>query len=168
MHFLCWYLILLKEKKIERGGWEHPKHSWNHEHFLWVLDAEENEPCQQQVPRLALQPTFKRTRCTLHESENDQALITLDLILNLFIVLSKNLLSCFISILLSVMISKKRWKQKISPEDCQAWNLSWTRTQGSLMVLQLIFGMTMTNLTMYLKIGGRIIVDVFKNVIMLY
>ncbi len=47
-------------------------------------------------------------------------------------------------------------------EDSLALVLAWTRTRGSLMVLQLIFGMTYTNLDDYL-LFKRIIVMVLQD-----
>ncbi len=38
-------------------------------------------------------------------------------------------------------------------EDCIALVFGWTRTRGSVITLQLIFGMTMSNLSMYLCFG---------------
>ncbi len=40
----------------------------------------------------------------------------------------------------------KGWKQMVKFEDCAALVIFWTCTRGSMNVLQLIFGMTMTNL----------------------
>ena len=51
----------------------------------------------------------------------------------------------------------------IRPEDCLGLVLAWTRTRGSLMALQLIFGMTYTNLDEYLLFGKRIIIKVLRN-----
>jgi hypothetical protein len=48
----------------------------------------------------------------------------------------------------------------IRPEDGLGLVLAWTRTRGSLMVLQLILGVTYTNLTDYLLFAKRIIVMV--------
>ena len=53
--------------------------------------------------------------------------------------------------------------RKIRPEDCLGLVLAWTRTSGSLMALQLIFGMTYTNLDDYLLFAKRIIVKVLRN-----
>jgi hypothetical protein len=50
--------------------------------------------------------------------------------------------------------------QMIWPEDGLGLVLAWTRTRGSLMVLQLIFGMTHTNLDDYLLFAKRIIIMV--------
>ncbi len=48
-------------------------------------------------------------------------------------------------------------------EDNLGLVLAWTRTRGLLMVLQLIFGMTYTNLDDYLLIAKRIIVMVLRD-----
>ncbi len=47
-------------------------------------------------------------------------------------------------------------------EDCVALVLGRTRPQGSMMNLQLMFGMTMTNLSMYLHFGLCIIIHMLK------
>jgi hypothetical protein len=51
----------------------------------------------------------------------------------------------------------------IRPVDGLGLVLVWTRTRGSLMVLQLIFGMTFTNLDDYLLFAKRIIVMVLQE-----
>jgi hypothetical protein len=50
----------------------------------------------------------------------------------------------------------------IWPEDGLGLVLAWTRTRGLLMVLQLIFGMTYTNLDDYLLFAKRINVMVLR------
>ena len=47
-------------------------------------------------------------------------------------------------------LNKRGPKRKISATDCLGLVLAWTRTRGSMVVLQMIFGLTMTNLTTYL------------------
>jgi hypothetical protein len=51
----------------------------------------------------------------------------------------------------------------IWPEHCLGLVLAWTRTRGSLMVLQLIFGMMYTNLDDYLLFVKRIIAMVLRD-----
>ena len=51
----------------------------------------------------------------------------------------------------------------IWPEDCLGLVLAWTRARGSLMVLQLIFGMVHTNLKDYLLFAKRMIVMVLRD-----
>jgi hypothetical protein len=62
-------------------------------------------------------------------------------------------------ILLKQDPSKGGRPRKVRPEDCLGLVLVWTRTRGSLMALQLIFGMTCSNLCMYLRFGRRVIVE---------
>jgi hypothetical protein len=64
-----------------------------------------------------------------------------------------------------VLINKAKTGRKrvIRPEDCLGLCLAWTRTRGSLNVLQLIFGMTMSNVWSYLRYGKRIVIEVLKN-----
>jgi hypothetical protein len=47
--------------------------------------------------------------------------------------------------------------------DCLGLVLAWTWTRGSLMALQLIFGMTMTPVSKYLQFARRILVRVLVN-----
>ena len=54
-------------------------------------------------------------------------------------------------------------KRLILAEDCLGLVLAWTRTRGAISTLQLIFGMTMSNVMSYLKFGKRIIIEVLKN-----
>ncbi len=56
-----------------------------------------------------------------------------------------------------------RRPRNVRPEDCLGLVLVWTRTRGSLTVLQLIFGMSSSNLHMYLNFGQRVIVEALKN-----
>ena len=60
-------------------------------------------------------------------------------------------------------LNKRGRKRKIQAEDCLGLVLAWTRTRGSMTVLQMNFGMTMTNLCTYLRFGRRIVVEVFQN-----
>jgi hypothetical protein len=59
--------------------------------------------------------------------------------------------------------SKGGHPRKVHPEDCLGLVLIWTRTRGLLTVLQLIFGMSNSNLHMYLRFGCHIIVEALKN-----
>ena len=54
-------------------------------------------------------------------------------------------------------------KRKVLPADCLGLVLVWTRTRGSMNVLQLVFGLTYTNLNVYLRFGIRLIVEIFRS-----
>jgi hypothetical protein len=52
----------------------------------------------------------------------------------------------------------------IRPEDGLGLVLAWTRTRGSFIVLQLIFGVMYTNLDDYLLFTKRIILMVYNEI----
>jgi hypothetical protein len=51
----------------------------------------------------------------------------------------------------------------ICHEDCLGLLLTWNLTHGSMMVLQLIFGMMMAPLAKYLQFGRGIIMKLFLS-----
>jgi hypothetical protein len=53
-------------------------------------------------------------------------------------------------------------KRKVRPEDCLALVLAWTRTRAQVSQMQLLFGMTYSNICVYLKFGLRILVSVLS------
>lgn len=56
--------------------------------------------------------------------------------------------------------SKRGRPRLMTCEDCLGLVLTWTRTRGCLMTLQLIFGMTMTPVAKYIQFARRILVSV--------
>jgi hypothetical protein len=54
-------------------------------------------------------------------------------------------------------------KREVQPEDCLGLVLVWTRTRGLLNVLQLVFGLTYTDLSVYLRFGICLLVETFSN-----
>ncbi len=54
-------------------------------------------------------------------------------------------------------------KRLIRVEDCVALFLAWTLTRGFMFVLQKIFGMTQTNLSICLRFGGCLFVHSFSD-----
>jgi len=54
-------------------------------------------------------------------------------------------------------------KREVQSADCLGLALIWTRTRGPLNVLQLVFGLTLTNLSVYLRFGIRLIVETFQD-----
>jgi hypothetical protein len=55
------------------------------------------------------------------------------------------------------------WKRKVQPEDCLGLVLVWTQTSGALNVLQLFFGLTFTNLSVYLRFGIHLLIEAFHD-----
>ncbi len=54
-------------------------------------------------------------------------------------------------------------KREVQPEDCLRLVLVWMQTRGLLNVLQLVFGLTYTNLSVYLRFGVRLLVETFRD-----
>ena len=54
-------------------------------------------------------------------------------------------------------------KREVQPEDCLGLVLVWTQTRGALNVLQLVFGLTYTNLSVYLRFGIRLLIETFHD-----
>jgi hypothetical protein len=56
------------------------------------------------------------------------------------------------------------WKRNVQPEDCLGLVLVWTRTRGASNVLQLVFGLTYTNLSVYLRFGIHFLIETFMKI----
>ena len=54
-------------------------------------------------------------------------------------------------------------KREVKPADCLGLVLVWTRTRGSLNILQLVFELTYSNLSVYLRFGIRLVVETFHD-----
>jgi hypothetical protein len=57
----------------------------------------------------------------------------------------------------------RRQKRVVQPADCLGLVLVWMRTRGALNVLQLVFGLTYSNLSVCLRFGIWLIVETFCN-----
>jgi hypothetical protein len=54
-------------------------------------------------------------------------------------------------------------KRNVKPEDCLGLVLVWMQTRGALNVLQLVFKLTYTNLSVYLRFGICLLVETFHD-----
>ena len=104
-------------------------------------------------------------------SQNNQSLITLTggLDLSTFSWLEKKFSPVFnrYSPMVSpdgsiVPLTNKCRPRLIDGLDCLGLILAWTRTKGSTMTLQILFGMTATCVSVYLRFGRRILIEVLK------
>ena len=147
--FLCMYLALIK-KKTE-------KHSRYKKSFYKSLHSIERARRNRHIPRPSLLSADRSPWRKLYTSMNDSAMITLTgLDIECFHWMCFKCKPYFdnYSPWLDddtgnmVLRDKTRGRPRIiCVEDCVALNLAWTRTQGSLMSLQLIFGLTYTHLS---------------------
>jgi hypothetical protein len=51
----------------------------------------------------------------------------------------------------------------MSAADCLGLCLAWTRTTGPLFLLQVVFGMTRTSCSVYLRFGRRLLIHILHN-----
>mgnify|MGYP006199202059 CR=1 FL=1 len=127
---------------------------------------------QRRIPRSSLLSVSRSAWRKVYHSNDDQSMITL----TGFDVRSFHyLLALFAPVFEEYspfgdengFIGKKKTKRgrphQIQAIDCLGLLLSWTRTRGSLMSLQLVFGMTHTPLGKYLQFARRIILKVLKK-----
>ena len=138
------------------------------------MDIAERQLRSRKIPRSCLQNQSESIWRKVYEAQNDQGLITLTgFDCASFVSLCEIFAPVFDSYTPFIpsgtscfereKLKNKGWKQKIRPEDCLGLVLAWTRTRGSLMALQLILGMTFTNLNDYLLFAKRIIIKVLRK-----
>jgi hypothetical protein len=140
-------------------------HSRYRKDFLKSLDIAERRLRSRKIPRSCLQNQSESVWRKVYEARNDQGLITLTgfdcasfgslceifaPVFNSYTLFIPSGTSCFER----EKLKNKGRKRKICLEDCLGLVLAWTSTRGSLMALQLIFGMTFTNLTYCLRNGS--------------
>jgi hypothetical protein len=146
-------------------------HSRYQKDFFKSLSIEEPRLRYRKIPRYALIPLALSPWQKLLASRNDQAYITMmgfdclsfDRILDKF----GPMFSGHTPFDASGMIVEFEYvsgrKRAVQPADCLGLVLVWTRTRGSLNVLQLVFGLTYSNLSVYLRFGIGLMVETFKN-----
>ena len=175
---LGWYyfflFLALKKKKDndkKKADKEQPysrRHSRYQKVFHRALSDEERQLHLRRIPRISLQSPCESAWRHLFYSYNNQALIT---VTGLDHATFEYLLRLFQPIFDSTTpfgeITEKTdprgRKRTITAVDCLGLVLTWTRTRGSTMSLQMHFGLSMTNLTMYLRFGRRIVADVLNS-----
>jgi hypothetical protein len=172
---LIWYFFLLlavkKKKRDEKKAGKQPYsrcHSRYQKAFHRGLSAEERQLCQRRIPCESLHLPRASAWRRLFYSYNNQALITVtgldhasfEYLLCLFEPVF-NATTPFGEI---VEKSNKRGRKRtVTAVDCLGLVLTWTRTRGSTMSLQMCFGLSMMNMSMYLRFGCRIVADVLSN-----
>jgi hypothetical protein len=59
--------------------------------------------------------------------------------------------------------TKKGGRRLLTSRHCLALILAWTRTRGSLAVLQIIFGVTASSLSLWLRFGRRMLIQALRT-----
>jgi hypothetical protein len=172
-YYICLTMIAAKRAREDEEEKTRPyrrAHSRYQKRFHRALSHEDRQLRQRQIPRISLQGAHESSWRRLYHSENDQALVTLTgfdhatfhHLLQLFEPIFDNYTpfgdgDCI------QKISPRGRKRTVTALDILGLVLAWTRTRGALLSLQMHFGLSMTNLTAYLRFGRRIIVEVLKN-----
>lgn len=147
-------------------------HSRNRHRFYNLLSKVEKRKRHRRIPRVSLHYPHESAWRKLYNSKVDQSLITFT---GLDVKSFEDLLELFTPVYESFYpdsdgnvyhmkknVNKGR-KRIISAKDCLGLVLAWTRTRGSKMCLQMIFGMTGTCVSRYLEFGSRILVKLLQE-----
>ena len=162
---LILYIFMWKNRRKKQK-----KHSRYRKIFYNNLSVYEQWLRDRRLPRVALQDPSQSSWKTLLKSGNDQALITLTgLNFTTFYWLLERFRpiydghSPFIDPhgkIVPLCFPGRGRKRLMEAVDCLGLVLSWTRTRGSNMVLQMICVMTGTTVSMYLRFARRILVHI--------
>jgi hypothetical protein len=149
-------------------------HSRNCKRLYKMLSQEQNRRRQKRTPRvLALLQPHQFSWHKLYTSRNDQALITFTgLDVNAFDGRLPRFAPVFDAFtpyhssdgFYSLKNQPNKGRERlIDARDCLGLILAWSRTRGSQMVLQMLFGMTGTCVSDYIQFGIRILVQVLQE-----
>ena len=162
-HLLVMLMFLYMKKR---------KHTRYQKKFYRSIDAHSRRIRNRRIPRISLQDPTHTAWKALYNSQNDQAMITLTgfdcdtfhWLAGLFTPLYDQF-SPFVSQdgEITPIDNSRGRKRLLQAVDALGMTLAWTRTRGSTMTLQMIFGMTDSSVSMYLRFGRRILVRVLKQ-----
>ena len=146
-------------------------HSRYAKRFYLSLNDEERRRRDRHIPRVALAEPNKSARRKILASGNDQSLITITgLDFSVFGKLMESFEPMYSQYSVAPVDGKyvKRKdtsgrRRLMKGEDCLGLVLVWTRTRGSLTLLQVIFGMSRTGIENYLRFGKRILIKLLSR-----
>ena len=136
-------------------------HSRYAKRFYLSLNAEERRRRDRRIPRVALVEPGKSAWRRILVSGNDQSLITITgLDFSVFGELMERFEPMYSQYSVApvdgkyVKVKDKSGRRRLMKgEDCLGLVLVWTRTRGSLTLLQVVFGMSRTGIENYLRFG---------------
>jgi len=147
-------------------------HSRYRKAFYRSLGREPRRRRDRRIPRIALQDPHQSAWRKVYNSQSDQAMITLT---GLDRAAFHSLLECFqgryneftphtkTGELQRLTGSSRGRPRLMSPSDCLALYLAWTRLRGSNFVLSMIFGMTGTSVSVYLRFARRLLIATLQR-----
>jgi hypothetical protein len=169
-HYLLLLYLAHRHNKDKTRGADR-RHSRYRKDFFRSLSIEERRRRYRKIPRCALIPLKLSPWRKLLALRNDQAFITMmgfdcesfDRLLDKFTPEFNGHTPFDESGYVVEFEYTRGRKREVQPADCLGLVLVWTRTRGPLNVLQLVFGLTYSNLSVYLRFGIRLIVEIFHD-----
>jgi hypothetical protein len=169
-----WFVIVCCLIKDDMARHRPAKHSRYRKDYHRSLDKFQRQLRQRKIPRCSLLDQSRSAWRCLYESGNDQGMIALTgfnhATYNFLCEIFTPIFNSYTPFVPTGVLCFERTKEQnrgrprmIRLEDGLGLLLAWTRTRGSMMALQLIFGMAYTNLDDYLLFMKRIIVMVLQE-----
>jgi DDE superfamily endonuclease len=142
--------------------------------FKQLLSLSDIRKRSGKIRRGALQPVSHSPFCRLFASRQDDALITLcgfdhssfKSLLDVFEPIYHQYSPFYTDVHGNYLKKDAQYRgrpRQVTPTVALGLILAWTRTRGSSMVLQMIFGMTATVLSVWLRFGRRVLVKALKD-----
>jgi len=139
--------------------------------FYDTLTIDEKRKRRMSIPVCALRPVSQSAARAVLESLNSQAMIPLtgfdypsfDFLLQRFRPYFNENSPTAKDLHIHRKKSPRGRKRLITAKDCLALYLAWTRTKGGYFVLQMLFGMSHTNVSVYLRFARRILECILSN-----
>ena len=146
-------------------------HSRNRKRFYQALSSSQQRMRVRRIPRPCLLPPDQSPWKKLYIGKDDSAMISLTgLSKDVFEELHEKFLPFFQHLsphspsgMIEEKTKKSGRKRIIKSKDCLALTLAWTRTRGSLYILSMIFGLSHTSVSCYLRFGRRILVEILQK-----
>lgn len=152
-----------KEKNIAQKEQQHTRYQ---KEYYNSLCARERQRRDRRIPRVSLQPASDSAWKTLYNSANDQAMITLTgldyctfhWLADKFCPLFETYTPHTTTGEITQRNTNRGRKRMMGGIDCLGLYLAWSRLRGTTMCLSMLFGMTATSVSMYIRFARRIVV----------
>ena len=148
------------------------QYSRNRKKFYKTLSKVNRRIRDRRIPRMSLQDPHESSWRRLYMSNNESAMITLTGLdmatfqwLNSLFHPMFQMYSPFVGEDGKIRIKQigKGRPRFIDSKDCLGLILAWSRLRGSTISLQMIFGMTATNVSVYLRFGRRLVIRILHK-----
>ena len=157
-----------------KGPYSHSeRHSRYAKRFYKSLSKRQRRVRRKYIPRPSLYLPDVSLRRQMYEARQDQALITMtgfdfatfDWLSDKFAVLfdTHTPWNQTTGDIVTLQLQTRDRKRSITASECLGLRLVWTRTWGSTISLQMIFGLTQNPVNVYLRFGRRILISLLSS-----